>query len=131
VHYRLIDNLSKRERQIIHAMYGMGPASVADVKAAIPDAPGYSAVRAMMNILVRKRVLSYRKEGRKHLYFPLVERRRARQLEVRRLLEIYFKNSVAAALSGLIWADRRNLTDKDYADLIELIQEARTREPEK
>jgi BlaI family penicillinase repressor len=123
--------LSKRERQIIEAIYGMNTASVAEVRAAIPVPPGYSAVRAMMNILVRKGILSYRKEGRKYLHFPLVRRQKARQFAMKRLLEVYFDNSVSQAVSGLIQEDRRNLTDKDYAELIELIKEARKRESEK
>jgi BlaI family penicillinase repressor len=125
------DGLSKRERQIVEAMYGLNSASVAEVRSAIPDPPSYSAVRTMMNILVHKGSLSYRKVGRKYLYFPLVKRQRARQFALKRLLEIYFDNSVSQAVSGLIKADRRNLTDNDYADLIKLITEARKREPEK
>ena len=131
VHQRLAHDLSKRERQIIEAIYVVNAASVAEVRAAIPDPPGYSAVRAMMNILVRKGILSYRIEGRKYLYFPLVRRQKARQFAMKRLLEIYFDNSVPQAVSGLIQADRRNLTDKDYADLIELITEARKMGSEK
>lgn len=131
VRQRLTDDLSKRERQILEALYGMSTASVAEVRAAIPDPPGYSAVRTMMNILVRKGILSYRKVGRKYLYFPLVRRQKARQFAMKRLLEVYFDNSVHEAVSGLIQEDRRNLTDKDYAELIELIKEARKRESEK
>lgn len=125
MHQRLADGLTKRERQIIEAMYGMNTADVAAVRAAMPDPPGYSAVRAMLNILVRKRILSYRKEGRKYLYFPTVRRQKARQFVMKRLLEVYFDNSVPQAVSGLIQADRRNLTDRDYAELIEVIKEAR------
>ena len=131
MHQRFGSNLSKRERQIIEAIYGMNAASVAEVRATIPDPPSYSAVRAMMNILVRKGVLSYRKEGRKYLYFPLVRRQKARQFALKRLLEVYFDNSVSQAVSGLIQADRRKLTDKDYAELIKLIEEARRKESPK
>ena len=128
MHQRFTTDLSKRERQIIEAIYGMNAASVTEVRAAIPHPPSYSAVRAMMNILVRKEVLSYRKEGRKYLYFPLVRRQKARQFALKRLLEVYFDNSVPQAVSGLIQADRRKLTDEDYAELIQMIEEARRRE---
>jgi BlaI family penicillinase repressor len=124
-------DLSKRERQIIEAIYAMGSASVAEVRSAIPAPPGYSAVRAMLNVLVRKGVLSHRNEGRRYVYFPLVRRHKARQFAVKRLLEIYFDNSVPEAVSGLIRADHKNLTAEDYEDLIELINEARKRTPVK
>ncbi len=128
MHQRLTHDLSKRERQIIEAIYTRSTASVAEVRAAIPDPPSYSTVRAIMNILVRKGFLSYRKEARKYLYFPLVQRHRARQLVVKRLLEVYFDNSVSQAMSGLIQAERRNLTERDYVELIETIEEARKRD---
>jgi BlaI family transcriptional regulator, penicillinase repressor len=131
VHQRLTHGLSKRERQIIEAIYSMTKASVAEVRSAIPDPPSYSAVRAMMNILVRKGILSFSKEGRKYLYFPLVRRGKARQFAMKRVLEIYFDNSVHEAVSGIIQADRGKLTDQDYAELIELIKRERKRETEK
>lgn len=131
VHQRLAHDVSKRERQIIEAIYVVNAASVAEVRASIPDPPSYSAVRAMMNILVRKGILSYRVDGRKYLYFPLVRRQRARQVALKRLLEIYFDNSVSQAVSGLIQTDRGNLTDKDYAELIALITKARKMGSEK
>jgi BlaI family penicillinase repressor len=131
LHQRLTYDLSKRERQIIEAIYGMTKASVAEVRSAIPDPPSYSAVRAMMNILVRKGILSFSTEGRKYLYFPLVRRQKARQFAMKRVLEIYFDNSVHEAVSGIIQADRGKLTDRDYAELIELIKKERKRETEK
>ncbi len=43
--------LSRRERQIMDALYRMGRASVAEVLDEIPNPPGYSAVRAMLRVL--------------------------------------------------------------------------------
>jgi hypothetical protein len=39
-------DLSRRERQIVDALYKLGRASAADIRAEIPDPPSYSAVRA-------------------------------------------------------------------------------------
>ena len=43
--------LSRRERQIMDILYQRGKAAAAEVREAMPDAPGYSAVRAMLRVL--------------------------------------------------------------------------------
>jgi hypothetical protein len=37
-------DVSRRERQILDALYKAGRATVADVQQAMPNAPGYSAI---------------------------------------------------------------------------------------
>ena len=65
-------NLSRRERQIMDVLYESVEASAHDVQDKIPDAPGYSAVRALIARLVEKGLVSFRQEGAKHIYFPTV-----------------------------------------------------------
>jgi hypothetical protein len=43
--------LSRRERQIMDILYKRGKASGTEVRAAMDDAPSYSAVRAMLRVL--------------------------------------------------------------------------------
>jgi predicted transcriptional regulator len=125
------DQLSKRERQIVEALYLLREGSVEQILRAIPQPPSYSAVRTTMNILVRKGILAYRKQGRKYVYFPVVSPEKARQSAVRHLLRTYFDGSIQQAVSGLLAADRRQLTDSDYNELVELIRKAREREGRK
>src|SRR6476659_10683673 len=66
--------LGRRERQIVEAVYRLGAASVAEVRKALPDPPTYSAVRAMLNLLVEKDVLTYRQEGKRYLYRAVVSK---------------------------------------------------------
>ncbi len=44
-------HLSRRERQILDVLHARGQATAAEVLAALPDPPGYSAVRALLRIL--------------------------------------------------------------------------------
>jgi BlaI family penicillinase repressor len=46
--------LSRRERQIMDALYQRGKSSASEVRDAMPDAPSYSAVRAMLRMLEEK-----------------------------------------------------------------------------
>ena len=47
-------SLSRRERQILDLLYQRGRATAAEVHAGLPEAPGYSAVRALLRILEEK-----------------------------------------------------------------------------
>ena len=124
----LAEHLSKRERQIVEALYLLHEGAVGDVRHALAEPPSYSAVRTTMNILVRKGFLSYRAEGRKYLYSPIVPHGKARQTAVKHLLKTYFDGSISAAVNGLISADRKGLDEADYRELLELIQKARRKE---
>ena len=125
---RLHEGLSKRERQIMEAVYRRKAASVAEVLASIPKPPSYSAVRATLNILVEKGFLSHRKEGRKYTYFPAIPRKTAQKSAMQRMLQTYFDDSVTDAVAALIKTDKKQLSEEDYNDLIQLIEEARKKE---
>jgi len=119
---RLRHGMSKRERQIVEAIYARKSATAAEVRAAIPDPPGYSAVRATLSVLVRKGLLSHRREGRRYVYTPTISHGKARQSALRHLLETYFDGSVNAAMAALIRVDRKQLPDDDYRSLLEMIR---------
>ena len=47
-------NLSRRERQIMDVLFQHGKATAAAVRDELPEAPSYSAVRALLRILEDK-----------------------------------------------------------------------------
>jgi BlaI family penicillinase repressor len=119
---RLRHGLSKRERQIMEAIYRLKTASAAEVQSSIPDPPGYSAVRATLQILVDKELLTHRRQGRRYVYAPTIPHRQARQSAVQHLVATYFDGSVTAAVAALLNTDRDRLTDEDYRQLKALIE---------
>ena len=66
------NDLSRRERQIIDILYTQGRATAADVQAALPDPPSYSAVRAMLRILEEKGHIRHEQDGPRYIYLPTV-----------------------------------------------------------
>jgi predicted transcriptional regulator len=104
--------LSKRERQIMEAIYSRKSANAAEVRSAIPDPPSYSAVRATLQIMVGKKLLTYHREGRRYVYTPTISHRIARQTAIRQLLKTYFDDSVEAAVAALLRMDRKHLSER-------------------
>jgi BlaI family transcriptional regulator, penicillinase repressor len=125
---KLQHGLSKRERQIMEAIYKKKQASVYEVLKSIPNPPSYSAVRATLNILIGKGLLVHRREGRRYIYSPTIPHRQARQSALKQLLQTYFNNSVEEVVAALIQVDRNGLTENEYEKLIALIENAREEE---
>ena len=124
---RLRHGLSKRERQMVEAIYARKSATAAEVLAAIPDPPSYSAVRATLQVLVRKGLLAFKREGRRYLYEPTIPHEKARDSALRTLLDTYFDGSATAAMAALVRVGRRSLGEDDYRRLramIEKVEEA-------
>jgi len=122
---RTLEQLGKRERQIVELIYSMKRGSVSDVQRAISNPPSYSALRTSLTILVRKGFLEQNKVGRKFYYSPRIATETVSRSAIRTLVRTYFNDSLEQAVSGLISAEEGNLTDEDYARLIALIRRAK------
>ena len=117
------DPLSRRERQILDILYAKGTATAADVLAALPDPPSYSAVRALLRILEEKGHARHEAQGSRYLYLPMVPRERARSSALSRIVKTFFDGSAAQAAAALV--DSGSLSDDELAKLSSLIERAR------
>ena len=118
------DTLSRRERQIMDVVYARGEASAADVRAALPDPPSYSAVRALLAILVDKGRLKHRSQQGRYIYAPTRRRAQAGRSALRRVLDTFFEGSLEKAVAALLQGADANLSQEDLKRLGRLIQQA-------
>ncbi len=116
---------SGREREIMDIVYERGEATVAEVRDEMTDAPGYSAVRALMRILEEKGHLQHRKQGPRYVYLPRVPRQEARQSAMRRVLKTFFGGSATQAVAALLDLEADSLSDEELHQLASLVDEAR------
>ena len=117
-------DLGKRERQIVEALFRLGEASVADVRAALPDPPGYSAVRGMLNLLAEKRLVRFRRQGKRYLYRAAANKQITGRGALRSLVRNFFGDQPADAVAALIDGSAGKLSDDDLARIKRLIDEA-------
>lgn len=118
-------HLSRRERQIMDAVYAAERATAADVMAAIADPPSYSAVRALLRILEDKGHLTHVKDGARYVYVPTQPRAAARQSALRQVLQTFFGGSVEAAVATLLTDADAKIPDDELVRLAALIEKAR------
>lgn len=95
-------DLSKRERQIMDFLYQAGRASAAEVLDALPDPPGYSAVRTTLRILEQKGHVRHEEDGRAYVYMPVIRKDAARKRALAHLLKTFFDNSTEQAVAALV-----------------------------
>jgi predicted transcriptional regulator len=120
-----LDTLSRREREIMAAIYRLGEATVSDVLDALPEPPSYSAVRTQLGILESKGHLEHRQEGRRYVYVATEPTSRASKKALRSLMRTFFDGSPAAAVAALLELEEDRLTDAELAELADLVAAAR------
>ena len=117
--------LGRRERQIVETVVKLGEASVADVRKNLVDAPSYSAVRAMLGLLVEKKWLKFRQDGKRYLYRPAAGKEKSQKKAVSRLLDTFFNGSRTDALAALLDSSASEMTDDEYQRMAKMIEQAR------
>ena len=121
------EHLTRRERQIMDVIYGRGEATAADVQAALPDAPGYSAVRALLRILEDKGVLKHREDGPRYVYLPTQAPEQARRSALKRVVSTFFEGSLASAVASLVDAADGKLDPEELRRLEAIIKKAKSK----
>ncbi len=120
-----LENLSRRERQIIDVLYRNGRATAAEVRKEMPEAPSYSAVRALLRILEEKGCAEHDEEGPRYVYKQTAPLKTARRLAARRLLETFFEGSVPQAVVTLLDVSTRDLSQEELDELQQRIERAK------
>lgn len=117
--------LSRRERQIMDILYQRGKASAGEVREAMPDAPSYSAVRAMLRVLEEKGHVKHQAEGLKYVYVPVVTRDKAKRSAVKHLLDTFFGDSPEQVVAALLDVSSTRLTQEELDRMAQMIERAK------
>ncbi len=123
-----LNDLSRRERQIIEIVYSNNSASVGDVVSQMDNAPSYSAVRAFMRILEEKGHLKHKKTGAKYIYFPTRPRCNTRKSALKSVFQTFFDSSVENTLAALLDISDSEISEEDFKKLSDLINKSKKKE---
>ncbi len=117
--------LSRRERQIMDILYQRGKSSASAVREAMPNAPSYSAVRAMLRVLEEKGHIRHQAEGLRYVYLPVVPRDKAKRSAVKHLLNTFFQDSPEQIVAALLDVSSTRLTREELDRMAEMIEKAK------
>jgi predicted transcriptional regulator len=117
--------LSRRENQIMEILYQRGKASAQDVRAAMPDAPTYSAVRALLRVLEDKGHIEHQNEGLKYVFSPVVKRDKAKRSAVKHLVDTFFRDAPEQVVAALLDVSAKRLTNEELDRMAAMIEKAK------
>ncbi len=118
---------TRRERQVVDAVYAQGAASAQDLRAAIVDPPSNSAIRALLRTLVDKGHLRIERDGNRYVYHPTVPRDQASKGALARVVDAFFDQSPLQAAMALVqMSDTPSPTEVEQLEA--LIQQVKERQ---
>ncbi|MBX3561374.1 MAG: BlaI/MecI/CopY family transcriptional regulator [Sphingomonas sp.] len=123
----MIDSLPRREREIFNILLGLGEGTAADIRAAMADAPSYSAVRTLLTRLEARGVVKHRTEGLTYVYKSVPQAGKVRESALKSMVKTFFDGSAASAATALLGLTR-SLSPEEAEALQRAIDEARERE---
>jgi BlaI family transcriptional regulator, penicillinase repressor len=96
--------LTEAELRIMDVLWLKGAASVQQVLDQLPDKPAlaYNSVLTTVRILEKKGYVKHAKDGRAHIYEPLIGRQEATRSEIRHLLGRFFRDSHEALVLNIL-----------------------------
>jgi predicted transcriptional regulator len=87
--------LTEAELRIMNVLWIRGSGTVQEVLDSITEKPvlAYNSVLTTIRVLERKGYLKHLKDGRAHVYTPVVGQKEATRSEIRHLVSRFFKDS--------------------------------------
>jgi predicted transcriptional regulator len=120
-----LQTLTKRERQIMDALYRLGRATAGEIMEAVAGAPSYSTVRTQLRVLEAKGHVRHEEHGLRYVYVPTVPRHSARKSALKHLVDTFFDGSSAKVVAALLGGEGAKVSDEDLARIAEMVASAR------
>src|SRR5262247_1511433 len=120
--------LTRRERQIMDALFRRGRATAAEVMDDLPGSPSYSTVRTQLRVLEEKGHVRHEEEGVRYVYMAAVKRPAARKSALKHLVDTFFDGSAEKAVAALLGGEASRVTGEELDRISDLITKARLAE---
>lgn len=119
---RQSETLTEAELRIMNVLWLKGSGTVQLILDSLSEKPAlaYNSVLTTIRVLERKGYVKHSKDGRAHLYSPLVGRKDATRSEIRHLVGRFFKNSHEQLVLNIL--EDRGLEQEEIARLREMLE---------
>ena len=119
--------LTEAELRIMEVLWNKGLGTVQQVLDWLPAKPAlaYNSVLTTVRVLERKGYVEHAKDGRAHVYRPLIERKDASRSEIRHLVGRFFRDSQEDLVLNIL--EDRGLDAEELGQLRKMLQRS---EPE-
>lgn len=117
--------LTKAEEEVMQVLWRLEKANVAAILEELPDPkPAYNTVSTVVRILENKGFADHEKEGKGHIYFPLVKKPEYSNHSINKFVDNYFQGSFKSMVSFFMKNNHMSL-----AELEAVLNEIKKEEP--
>jgi BlaI family transcriptional regulator, penicillinase repressor len=115
--------LTEAELRLMDVLWRKGLATVQQVLESLPkNQPlAYNSVLTTIRVLEKKGYVKHAKDGRAHVYMPLVGQKEATRFEVRHLVNRFFKNSHELLVLNIL--QDQSIEAEELARLRQMLEE--------
>lgn len=115
-------SISESEWRVMKVLWSDAPKTLNEIIEALSGTQwSTTTIQTYLARLVKKGVLSTKRQGKGYLYTPNISEEECQIVESRKFLEKVFNGSITSMVSGFIKSG--NMTDKELAELKALIKE--------
>lgn len=107
----------------MNVLWQKGSASVQQILDGMPKKPmlAYNSVLTTVRILEKKGYVKHVKDGRAHIYLPLIGRNEATRFEIRHLVNRFFENSQELLVMNIV---KDGMDEKELQRLRKMLDDA-------
>jgi predicted transcriptional regulator len=118
---RQSETLTVAELRIMNVLWLKGSGTVQSILDALPEKPAlaYNSVLTTIRVLERKGYIAHSKDGRAHVYVPLVGQKEATRTEISHLVSRFFKDSHEQLVLNIL--EDRGIDRKELSRLREML----------
>ena len=120
-----LDQLGRRERQIMDILFRERRATASEVQAALGEPVSNSTVRGMLRLLAAKGYVAHEQDGPRYVYTPVHRPEDVSRSALRHLVATFFRSSPSSAIAALLDMHDEPLSDTEYRRLAGLLERAR------
>jgi predicted transcriptional regulator len=119
---RKSETLTEAELRLMEVLWQKSSATVQQVLDALPQKPAlaYNSVLTTIRILENKGYVEHLKDGRAHVYMPIMKRQEATRSEIRHLVNRFFKDSHELLVLNIL--EDRGIEARELKHLRQLLQ---------
>ena len=119
--------LTEAELRIMEILWAQGAGTVQQVLDRMPPRPplAYNSILTTIRILERKGYVEHVKDGRAHVYKPILERKDASRSEIRHLISRFFRDSHDELVLNIL--EDRGLDSGELEQLKKILQRSESK----
>ena len=114
--------LSEREQVVMNVIWDKRNCCVEDILEQLAEPkPAYTTVQTFLRILEQKEFVAHKREGKKFIFYPLVEKPEYNRWSLKQMKDNLFGGSAKSLLNTFIRDN--DLSESDISDLMSLLDE--------